>query len=397
MDNQKKYLLSKKIEELEKCINSETVLNSQSIENAISTLIKNNQLEKAEELISAKELSENWCHKAITVYVLRNKTELAKSIIKWAKQHSNKLYIWRLCIYEYAKAQWRKILGHDPEGIIVLPGMIAQKGRDGINEILEVIQPVLLHIEGDECVSNELEAKILLIAINAFWLLGNIEKARKLASYLVTKTPASIELANLAMMGLIKKGSLGSDFPERLKNENPDSFKAKMLSHLLKADMLGQSKDAFESLKAFAPEIKKEDTLGYCQGLLHVAQLLSQSEIEECIKLSNELLGKEHRFCKLAHAEYLLNSGKIDSAEEIVRGYKDENDPQWLQIYAFIRAKKGNYEDAIKYYEKASSFMTHPEVFATLGRLATKASEKDDKYVNKVITAYESLLGLIQA
>lgn len=394
MDNQKKYLLSKQIEELEKCINTESVSNSQSIENAISTFIQNNQLEKAEELISTKELSENWCHKAITVYVLRNKIELAKSVIKWAKQHSNKLYIWRLCIYEYAKTQWRMIWGHDPEGIIVLPGIIAQEEKDGIHEILEVMQPVLLHIEGDECVSNEIEAKILFIAINAFWLLGNIEKVRKLASYLETKQPASIELANLTMMGLIEKDSLTSDFPERLNNENPDSFNAKMLSQLLKAEIFGQSKDAFESLKAFAPEIKEENRLRYCQGLLHIAHLLSRTEIEECIKLSKELLGKEHRFCKLAHAEYLLNSGNIDDAEEIVNGLKDENDPQWLQISAFILAKKGDYGDAIKYYEKASRFMAHPEIFATLGRLASQATKKDDKFLNNVIAAYRSLLNL---
>lgn len=395
MNNQKKYLLSKQIEELEKCINPETVLDSQSTENAISALIQNNQLEKAEELILTKELSENWCHKAITVYVLRNKIELAKSVIKWAKQHSNKLYIWRLCIYEYAKAQWRMIWGDDLEGIIVLPGIIAQKKKDSINEIIEVMQPVLLHIEGDGCVSNEIEAKILFIAINSFWLLGNIEKVRKLASYLETKQPASIELANLAMLGLIEKGSLASNFPERLKNENPDSFKAKMLSHLLKAEIFGQSKEAFESLKALALETKKEEEkLRYCQGLFHVAQLLGNSEIEECIKLSAELLGLESNFYKLANAEYLLNSGKISDAEEIVNDCKDENDPQWLQIYAFIEAKKGNYEEAINYYEKVSKLMVSPDVFATLGKLATKAFEKDNKYIDKVITTYNSLLNL---
>ena len=359
----------------------------------LNKYIKEENYADALELLNSTQLSSDWCHLAIIVYLASEKESLAKQTIGWAKKNSD-LLVWRRCIYEYAKMRWRMIWGHDPEGIIVLPGMIAQKGRDGINEILEVIQPVLLHIEGDECVSNELEAKILLIAINAFWLLGNIEKVRKLASYLVTKTPASIELANLAMMGLIEKGSLTSDFPERLNNENPDSFNAKMLSQLLKAEIFGQSKDAFESLKAFAPEIKEEDGLGYCRGLLHVAQLLSQSEIEECIKLSKELLGEGHRFCKLAYAEYLLNSGKIDDAEEIVNGFKDENDPQWLQIYAFIQAKKGDYEDAIKYYEKASKFMTHPEVFATLGRLASQATKKDDKFLNNVIAAYRSLLNL---
>lgn len=359
----------------------------------LNEYIKAENYADALELLNSTQLSSDWCHLAIIVYLASEKESLVKQTIAWAKKNSD-LRVWRRCLYEYAKMRWKMIWDHDPEGIIVLPGMIAQKGRDGISEILEVIQPVLFHIEGDESVSNELEAKILFIAINAFWLLGDIEKVRKLASYLETKTPASIELANLAMMGLIEKGSLTSDFPERLNNENPDSFNAKMLSQLLKAEIFGQSKEAFESLKAFAPEIKEEYRLRYCQGLLHIAQLLSRTEIEECIKLSNELLGKEHRFCKLVHAEYLLNSGKIDDAEEIARGCKDEQDPLWLQLYAFIRAAKEDYEEAMNYYEKASRFMTHPEVFTTLGRLATKAFERDDKYINKVIATYKSLLNL---
>lgn len=359
----------------------------------LNKYIKEENYAAALVLLDSTQLSSDWCHLAIIVYLASEKESLAKQTIAWAKKSSD-LLVWRRCIYEYAKMRWRMIWGHDPEGIIVLPGMIAQKEKDDIKEILEVIQPVLLHIEGDECVSSELEAKILFIAINAFWLLGDIEKVRKLASYLETKQPASIELANLAMMGFIEKGSLTSDFPERLNNENPDSFNAKMLSQLLKAEIFGQSKEAFESLKAIAPEIKEEYRLRYCQGLLHIAQLLSRTEIEECIELSNELLGKEHRFCKLVHAEYLLNLGKIDDAEELASGCKDEQDPLWLQLYAFIRAAKGDYGEAINYYEKASGFMTHPEVFTTLGRLATKAFEKDNKYIDKVIATYKSLLNL---
>ena len=359
----------------------------------LNKYIKEKDYDNALELLESTQLSSEWCHLAVAVYVALEKECLAEQTIVWAKENTD-LVVWRRCIYEYVKMCWGMIWGHDQEGVIVLPGIIAQKKKDSINEILKVMQPVLLHIEGDSCVSSELEAKILLISINALWLLGDIEKVRKQASYFETKKPASIELANLAMMGLVKKGSLKSNFPERLNNENPDSFNAKMLSQLLKAEIFGQSKDAFESLKAFALEIKDEERLRYCQGLFHVAQLLGKSEIEECIKLSEVLLGEENSFCKLAKAEYLLNSGKIDNAEEIVKDCKDENNPQWLQIYAFIQLDKKNYKEAVSKFEKASKLMAHPEVFATLARLATKASEKDDKFRNNIIDAYKSILDL---
>lgn len=359
----------------------------------LNKYIKEKDYANALKFLESTQLSLDWCHLAVAVYVALEKESLAKQTIVWAKENAD-LIVWRRCIYEYVKMHWRIIWGHDQEGVIVLPGIIAQKKKDCMNEILNIMKPVLLHIEGDGCISNELEAKILFLAINAFWLLGNIEKVRKLASYLETQKPASIKLANLAMLGLVKKGSLKSNFPERLVKENPGSFNAKMLSQLLKAEIFGQSKDAFESLKTFSPEIENENRPRYCQGLFHVAQLLGKSEFEECIKLSEELLGKESSFCKFAKAVYLLNSGKIDDAEEIARGCKDEKDPRWLQIYAFIQAKKGDFENAIKNYEEASKHIVHPEVFATLSRLAIQASEKNDKFRNNVIDAYKSFLDL---
>ncbi|GAX60672.1 tetratricopeptide [Candidatus Scalindua japonica] len=359
----------------------------------LNRYIKEENNADALKLLDSTSLSPVWCHLAVPVYVAIGKESLAIQTIVWAKENAD-ILVWRRCIYEFAKADWKRIFGHDPKGIIVLPDKDTQNRKEDVDKILEVMQPVLLHIEGDECVSSKLEAEILFIAFNAFWLLGNIEKVRKLAYYLETMQPASIGLANLAMMGLVKPGSLKSNFPERLNKENPDSFNAKMLSQLLKAELFEQSKSAFESLKAFSPGIEKEDRLRYCQGLFHVAQFLGEPAITECIKLSEELIGKENSFCKLAKAECLLNSDDIDGAEKIAESCKDEENPQWLQIYAFIQAKKEKFEDAIKYYEEASRLMAHPEVFATLGRLATLASEKDDKFRNNIIDAYKSLLEL---
>ncbi len=359
----------------------------------LNKYIREGNCADALKLLEGSSPSPVWCHLAVTVYTASGKESLAKQTIVWAKENTD-ILVWRRCIYEYAKAQWKGVFGHDPEGIIVLPDINVKNKKDDINKILETIQPVLLHIEGDESVSNELEAKILFIAINTFWLLGDIRKVRKLASYLETKTPASIELANLAMMGLVKKGSFTSDFPKRLNDENPNSFKAKMLSHLLKAEIFGQSKSAFESLKTFAPEIKIKNRLSYCQGLLHIATFLGKSEIKECIELSEEMLGQESSFCKLAKAEYLMNLDKINEAEEIVNVCKDENDPQWLQVHAFIQFKKENYEEAVRSFDKAAKLIAHPELLTALGRMAFQASGKDGQFRNKVIDANESLLVL---
>lgn len=382
--------LTQKIEELQRKINSEP----QGLEDDIVCLIQENNIEKAEKLVRSNKLSEDWCHKAVAVYVLKNKNELAREVINWAKNNSTKLYVWRLCIYEYAKAQWKKIWGNDPEGFIVLPNLASQKEKDGTKEILEVIQPVLLHIEGDECVSNDIEAKLLFIAINANWLLGDISKVRKLASYLVTKKPASIELAHLAMIGLADKNSLSSDFPDRLKDENPESFIAFMFSHLLRSDLFYCGEEAFASLKRYAPSIKEDQKIKYAEGLLHIAQLLGDAQVEECIKILEELLGKESHFCKLSKAQYLINLGKIQEAESIIQECKDENNPQWLQIHAFIQAEKENFAEAIESYEKAANLIVSPEILATLGRVAIKASKKDNKFTDKIISAYNSLLSL---
>lgn len=122
MNSYKKNLLNKKIEKLEESVSSDAKSKLEATEKAISALVEKNELEEAEKKIASVKLSESWCHKAVTVYVLRKKYELAKKVINWAKETSNKLYVWRLCIYEYAKTRWQNIWGHGPEGIIVLPG-----------------------------------------------------------------------------------------------------------------------------------------------------------------------------------------------------------------------------------------------------------------------------------
>ncbi len=359
----------------------------------LNKFIKEEGYAEALELLESTQLSPEWCHLAVVVYVALEREVLAKQTIVWAKENAN-LLVWRRCIYEYANMRWKIIWGHKSKGIIILPGDIEQEKKADINEILKVMQPVLLHIEGNESVSNELESKILLITINALWLLGDIEKVRRLVSYLETKRPASIELANLAMMGLVRPGSLKSNFPDRLNRENPDSFDAKIFSQLLKTEIFGQGKESFLTLKAMSPEIRDKDKLMYCQGLFHVAKFLDKSEIEECLKLSEEMLGLENNFYKLAKAEYLLNTGDTNEAEKIVESCKDEKDPLWLQIYAFVLAEKGDFENAIKYFQDASKLIAHPQVLETYGRLATQASQKDDKFKNYVIDAYKSLLDL---
>jgi tetratricopeptide (TPR) repeat protein len=359
----------------------------------LNQLVKEKKYPEAFETLKDIDLSSEWCHLAVTVYTFSEKKVLAEQAIVWAKKNAD-LIVWRRCIYEYVKALWEKNWGFSPEGNIILPLIITEEKRSEINKILEIINPVLLHIQGDKLVSTELESKMLLIAINSFWLLGDIKKVKELSPLLLHKKPASIELANLALFGIVDKESLTNNFPEELIRDYPESFNAFMLSHLLKTNIFGQGNKAFESLKSSAPNIKSENKLRYLEGLFQIAQSLGEPEIKESIKIIEELVGKEDTFYKLVKAEYLLNSGKEIDAEKIVEECKDEKNPQWLQLYAFIQAQKEDYVEAVKYYEKAAEINSCPDVLTTLGRLAIQASEKDIKFLNNVISAYSALLKL---
>jgi tetratricopeptide (TPR) repeat protein len=392
MKTPKSNLLDKKIKELKSSISSKTKLNCKGEEKNIAELLQTNQIEDAERVISSLKLTENICDKAVIVYVQRNKIEMAKNVIKWAKGNSDKLYIWRLCIYEFARTRWRVTWGYDPEGVVVMPGVVSPEQRKVIQEILDVIQPVLLHIEGDQSVSNDMEAKILYIAVNSFWILGDIERVRKLGGYLATKQPASIELANLAMMGVVDVGSLTGDFPYRLKKEHPNSLDAKILAELLRARLFGQPEQAYDSLMSLSPEVSDGYKLKYCNGLFKVAQLLNDDKVQESLQIVKELLGEENSFYILSLAECAINSGQIDEAEEIVENNKYEDDPQWLQISAFIQNQKGHYDKAIEYYEKASRLIVSPEIHASLGMMAAQAAEKDSKYLVNAVGAFKKLL-----
>jgi len=355
--------------------------------------IKAEEYDAAYTFLKGLPLSANWCDSAVSIYIALNKSELADQTLIWAKENAG-LLMWRRCIYEYAKACWIKLWGHKPTNLLISPGVNDPEIFLKINEILNVINPVLKHIEGDQTVESELESKILFIAINSFWIKGDIEKVRELSSYLVFMKPASLGLANLALLGLVNKKDLSPNFSERIIRDYPDSFNATMLSNMLRAEIFNQAEDAFIALKKYSISVNKKDTEQFFGGLFHVAKLIGQKEVRETISLATELLGGGNLLGKFAEAELFLNNGQIEEAEKIIIEFKDEDNLLWLQLNAFLQAEKGNFEDAIQCFEKSALNIIHPEMFATFGRMATKASKKDKKYLDKVIEAYNHLIEL---
>ena len=362
------------------------------IRRTLSRLIAKGEFENASEILRKEMLSPEWCHLAVSIYVFTDKIELAKQTVEWAKNNADRNE-WRRCIYELARNYWKKVFGYSPEGFITFPG-VDDNRKMQVEELLVIIKPILLRIEGDECVTNELEAKVLYIGINAYWIIGNMERVRVLAKFLDTKRPVSIELANLALMGVVNKEQLSCDFPNRLLEDYPESFNAKMLSYILQATLWGQASEAYTNIKSLAYVVKDEDRIRYCQGLFQVAQILGLDKIDDSINFIREMLGDDDIFCKLAEAESLLNKDKLSEAEDIICAYPNENDPFWLQLKALVEERKGGYENAIKYFKKASQLAVSPEIYASLGKLAIQACEQDKKYLKSVIGAFESLVKL---
>ena len=100
MNSYKKNLLNKKIEKLEESISSDAKIKLEATEKAISALVEKNELEEAEKKIASIKLSESWCHKAVTVYVLREKYELAKKVINWGNEDFRRRRMLVLCFLQ---------------------------------------------------------------------------------------------------------------------------------------------------------------------------------------------------------------------------------------------------------------------------------------------------------
>jgi tetratricopeptide (TPR) repeat protein len=182
----------------------------------------------------------------------------------------------------------------------------------------------------------------------------------------------------LGQFALLRMCKIKEDAPERYRAENPESIKAHILAALVESEVFFHHAIAFENIKKTESFIvdnsQKKD---FCKAVYQIAQCLDNEALNETKQLCDRLLGDEHCFTLLIHADILIREKKYELANECLGKAKDKNDPNWLQIYASYLYHTGDRSGALKYMNLACSISPHPELRKSTAHLAFETEDYD--------------------
>ena len=129
--------------------------NPHAIRRRLSILIDLERYGEAADLIRGREPEAEWCEKAITVLVQNQEFDKARSIIEWAGALEDPR-VKRRCILTYAESGI-VVAFRDRGGEPILPGRLTGNERSALDDVLQILSPLLHLSKGNERVTNALE------------------------------------------------------------------------------------------------------------------------------------------------------------------------------------------------------------------------------------------------
>ncbi len=342
------------------------------IRRKLGILLDSDRIDDAVDLLESLPLEERWCDRAISAYVKKGDITKAKELIEWAKTKDDELLKNR-CRLFYAESQYSRCWRVRQDGQRILPGVLSDDEINDLNDCISVLKPILAKVIAEEGISNEIESLAVQMFIEMSYLLNEREKTESLCDLLSTRTPLPLKLGQFALSRMCK---IQKDAPVRYRTENPELLEAHVLAALLESELFGAHTMAFENIKKAEAFIKKaSDKEDFCKATYQIAQHLDAEALHETRKLCAKLLAEESRFTLLVHADIFIREKNYGRANDCLSKAKDENDSNWLQIYASYLYHKGRRPEALKYMNMARLILPHPELLKSAAKLAFETED----------------------
>lgn len=349
----------------------------------LADLLKKNAEIQALPLLAEKNIHEIWCDKAVAVYTLCDQKDKAHEVIEWAKKHTD-VVTWHNCLLEYASALLKKYLDTTDQKVISF-GQATLSDHNILKEVIESLSPIVKHIKADDRIANPLEYKALLKTINATIILGETESLKTLASILKNYRPIPLEYVRLVLSKLLPPDT---DITRRIYEEHKNNFEADMLALVIEAELCGNAKEAFKKSKQLKSKVSSpSEKRELCGMLFQISQQIDVAAMEDANAITEELLGKKDILTNVIAAAVQLRQGKIQPAKDILEKHKNEDDPQWLQMYSYCLFSENNFKDGLTYFTKAIDKFPSYEMYKVLGEAAFRGG-----LIDKAIIAFETIL-----
>ncbi|MBW8015459.1 MAG: tetratricopeptide repeat protein [Planctomycetes bacterium] len=341
----------------------------------LGILNESDRLDEAVDLLKGIPLHERWCDWAICVYVKSGDIPKAKELLEWAKQQDDEVFKNRCRLY-FAETYYLQVRENREINSTIFPDSLSDEEKAILNDCRSVLNPILIKIRAEQRISNEIESLAVQMAMEMLYLLNaNKQEIESLCKLLETRKPIPIKLGWTALAIMCE---LSKDVPTRYREEHPNDFDANILASLIESVILKEHLTAFDNIKKAESLIvndpQKEE---FCKALYQIAQCLDNKVLIEAAQFTSKLLGDEHRFSSFFQAEILLNKKDYKAADECLLKIKNEDDPNWLQLYADYLYHTGKQPKALEYMKKACSLLHHSGLRISTARLAFETENYD--------------------
>jgi tetratricopeptide (TPR) repeat protein len=363
-----------------------TKIDEQTFRIRLIKLLKKKTGSKVLPLLKRREINEIWCDKAVAVYMACGEKAKALEIIGWAKDNSRDIASYRRCLLEYASSLLTKY-AKIPEEKAIYFGQATIENREIFQEVISILTPIVDHIKANEKVSNPLELKALLQTLIAAVALGDASKLNTLGPLLRKYEKIPLEYVKLVLGGLIPAVD-PINIVERIRSEYKRSFEANILALAVESELCGKAKEAIEKgkqLKSIVSSSSEKREL--CGLLFQISQQIDIVAMEDANKIAEELLGEKDKLTNVIAAAIQLRQGKIQPAKDILEKNKNEDDPQWLQVYSYCLFSENNFKDGLTYFTKAIEKIPTYDMYKVLGEAAFRGG-----FIDKAILAFETIL-----
>jgi tetratricopeptide (TPR) repeat protein len=322
------------------------------------------------------EISERWVDLGACAFAAAGDTAEANRYLDWARAQKNPNLAHRTAAF-FVDGMMHWAFRDRPEGTHLVPGAISKSERQALLEIVQGIESLCNYALARGSVETEVESQVLLKYFDVLFLLGDRSKASIVFELLLTRIPIPIRLGQAVLQGF---GSASRQFVDRLWEEHPESFRARMFSCLILARLLGDVTTAGErvvSLKEKAQSKEQREEL--CELIYELLNDEGPEAFLNVEKITIELLGTDSLLLQLFRADQLRASGNPQEALNLLERIRNENDPRWLRTYANAKLEAGERAEALELLKRLGETVPSPEVFRAIVRLSREQGQIEDE------------------
>lgn len=347
-----------------------------SIRRRIGIMVESQRLQDAIAEFRPLGISESWVDLAAFALAATGDYTEAKRFLAWARTQKNPNLAQRTAAL-FVDGMMYQAFKDRPDGSHLVPGAVSEQERQVLTEIVEAIESLCKFALSRGSVETEVESQVLQKYFDVLFLLGDRAKAATVFDVLRTRTPIPIRLGQAVIQGF---GSASKDFVNRLWEEHPESFRARLLSCVILGRQLGDAKTASERALSLSEKARSKEQR---EELCELIYELSSSEGEEAFpkveEITEKLLGGDSFLLDIFRADQLTRAGRYQEALGVLKRVRNDDDPRWLRGYANAKIQVGERAEALELLKRLGVAVPNPEVFRVIVKLSGEQGRIDDE------------------